>query len=216
MTVRNILKWPEKRLRNHSVPVDKIDENIIQLSGDLRDTMKASFGMGIAASQVGVPLQLIVIDSKNFGSLDSDPILKDHVVLINPEIKFLSENFINSAESCLSVPSLVAEVDRCREIELKYTNLSGESISKKITGRDSAVIQHEVDHLVGKLFIDRLSQIKKKMVVTKLRKRILKQKNFRKMITMDQESENKKKVQAKRKQLRAKRKAKKKSLKRAR
>ena len=110
-------------------------------------------GVGIAAPQVGIQLKLIVIDIKRDG--------KKPLVLINPEYKNLTDNKISSSESCLSVPNSIGEVERYSNIKVQYTDMCGNLIKKECTGFESKVFQHEIDHLNGILYIDKMDNGKK-------------------------------------------------------
>ena len=207
MVVRTVLTWPEKKLRNISSAITDFDE-AKSIAGDLRDTLIASFGLGIAASQVGIHKRIVVVKSEELSCSEEDPDLPGYKVFVNPTLTVSPESRrVNSQEACLSIPGVAAQVQRDSCVSINYQNLSGESFQELVSNRDACILQHEFDHLDGKLFIDRLSQIRKKMVVSKLRKRMLKVKNFDK----DYESAKKEKIKRKRAKLRSERKKKKKN-----
>lgn len=204
MPARSILKWPNNRLKNISSPVTLFDDNLTNLVSDLRDTMKANLGLGIAASQVGEFDRVFLIKADSLSDFDPDPNFLDCVVFVNPEINFLDKNTLNSTESCLSVPGVVATVPRVKKIEIFYQNSAGQKLSRIIEDRVSCIIQHEYDHLNGRLFIDRLSFLRRKRLKSKIAK-------SKKTDNSPISEEQKKNLMArKRKILRQKRKSKKK------
>lgn len=174
MAVNKILTWPNKILKQKSDECE--NSEALSISEDLRDTMIANFGIGIAAPQIGINKRVCVIKKESLESLEEDNLLEGCIVLVNPEIQVTDDRKVNSMESCLSVPNLTAVVDRSKGICLTYENLSGEKVSKLVSDRDACVIQHEVDHLEGKVFIQRLSHIKQKRILAKINrgKRIVK------------------------------------------
>ena len=157
MTIRKILTFPDKRLRKKAKPVEQYDETLNVLINDMFETMYHSNGIGLAATQVDVHLRIIVIDIKD----------GEKLYLINPEIIETDGNFC-SKEGCLSVPYLVDYVDRAENITVKTTTVEGEERIIKTTGLLAVCIQHEIDHLDGKLFVDYLSSLKR----NRLKKRI--------------------------------------------
>lgn len=163
MAILEILKYPDPNLKKKSQPIIKVDENIRQLVADMAETMYAAPGVGLAAPQVGRHLRLVVID------ITPPPHPKNLLVLINPEI-VAGEGEITWEEGCLSVPELSDEVKRKKRVTVRYQNLEGENC--EITGDDllAVVLQHEIDHLDGILFIDRLSKLKKDLYRRKMQK----------------------------------------------
>ena len=176
MPVRKILKWPNKSLKIKSVDINKEDdtESIIK---DLHDTMKSNFGLGIAAPQVNIHKNVIVIKEDELASVEKDG-NHDFIVLINPTYSVVDNSKINSMESCLSISGYMDSVKRYKAIELQYLDSNFNKKSVLLSGRDSCIVQHEVDHLEGKLFIDRLSQIKRSMFVKKYNKALRKLKSI--------------------------------------
>ena len=171
MTVLRILTIPDPRLKHKSIEVENFDSDLQEIVKNMYDTLYASGnGIGLAAPQVGIKKRIIVIDLKE----DGNP---DPITFINPEvIKFSEEKFINE-EGCLSVPEYYAEVERSKEVEVKWFDENGKRKKKTIKGLLSICIQHEIDHLNGILFIDHLSKLKRKLVFEKLKK--IKKKNER-------------------------------------
>ncbi len=162
MTILDILHYPDKRLRKVAKPVVKVDDGIKKLVAEMFETMYEAPGIGLAATQVNVHQQVIVIDV----SPDKDQPL----CLINPEI--LSEEGVEkSDEGCLSVPEIYEAVERAEKVTIKAMNENGEEYTLQADELLSVCIQHEMDHLKGKLFVDYLSPLKRQRV----KKRLLKQ-----------------------------------------
>ena len=162
MSRLTVLHFPDPRLRNKALPVAGVDAGVNRLSQDMLETMYAENGIGLAATQVNVQQRVVVMDL----SVERDT----PVTLVNPEIiqKTGSEEM---EEGCLSVPGFSDIVQRAEKISYRYLNLDGEVIEDETDGLRAVCIQHEIDHLDGKLFIDYLSPIKKQ----RLRKKIGKQ-----------------------------------------
>ncbi len=162
MAILDILHYPDKRLRKVAKPVATVDDSIKKLVADMFETMYQAPGIGLAATQVNVHQQVIVIDI----SPDKDQPL----CLINPEI--LSEEGIEkSDEGCLSVPEVYEAVERAEKVTIKAMNENGEEYTLQANELLAVCIQHEMDHLKGKLFVDYLSPLKRQRV----KKRLLKQ-----------------------------------------
>lgn len=163
MAVLEILHYPNPILSKKSFPVQTIDSTIRQLAKDMAETMYAAPGVGLAAPQVGRSLRVAVIDI----TPADQP--KNLQVLINPEI-IDAEGQCTWEEGCLSVPDCSEEVKRKKKITVRYQNLEGETL--EIVGEDlmAIALQHEIDHLDGILFIDRLSRLKRNLLKKKLRK----------------------------------------------
>ena len=159
MSVREILKFPDKRLRTVAKPVEKFDDYLDKLIKDMFETMYHSDGIGLAATQIDVHLRVIVIDIKNVEKL----------YLINPEITQTSGS-MESKEGCLSVPYLIDYVPRAENISLKSYSRKGEPRLIEATGLLAVCIQHEIDHLDGKLFVDYLSSLKRNRLRKKIEK----------------------------------------------
>ncbi|VAX00004.1 Peptide deformylase [hydrothermal vent metagenome] len=161
MSVLNILHYPDSRLRIKAKPVTKIDNTIRQLVDDMLETMYQAPGIGLAATQVDVHLRVIVID---ISEDKSEPL-----VLINPEI-IARDGVEKSEEGCLSVPEINETVERAEHVVVRSQTLEGTEV--KIDAHDllAVCIQHEMDHLVGKLFVDYLSEMKRNRITKKLLK----------------------------------------------
>ena len=164
MALRQILTEPNKILREKSLFVEKIDEDLQRLMDDMLETMYAAPGIGLAAIQVGIPKRVIVLDIAQ----KNGP--RNPMFLINPEIIERSKNNLTYEEGCLSVPGQFAEIDRPDKCHIKYLDYHGQPKEIKAEGMLATCIQHEIDHLEGILFIDYLSKLKKSMIVKKLSK----------------------------------------------
>lgn len=157
----DILHFPDERLRKKAIPVDQVNTAIKTLAADMLETMYEEGGIGLAATQVNIQQRMIVIDlSENQDS---------PMCLINPEImeKYGLESM---REGCLSVPDYIDVVERAETIKYQYLNLNNEQIVNETDGLLAVCIQHEIDHLNGKLFIDYLSPLKQKRLKKKIEK----------------------------------------------
>lgn len=166
MALREIKKYPDPVLRAKTKRVEKIDEQVQRLIEDMAETMYAAPGVGLAANQVGVPLQLAVIDI-NVGEEGQ----KKHqlVVLINPEMVSM-EGAIVSEEGCLSVPDVTEKVKRAARVKVRAQDRTGKHFELEADGLMAKALQHEIDHLNGIVFIDRLSALKRNIFRRKLKK----------------------------------------------
>ncbi len=163
MSLLNILTIPDPRLREKAKEVTAIEEPIKKLAYDMVETMYANKGVGLAATQVGVPLKVIVID---VDQLDGTP---NPLICINPEI-IESKDRVKNEEGCLSIPGYTANVERFNEVKVRFLDLQGNEIKMTATELLSRAFQHEIDHLNGILFIDHLSRLKREMFLKKLKK----------------------------------------------
>lgn len=183
MTIRNILTYPEPSLLKKSIPVDNNDNKILQLIEDMGETMFAAPGVGLAAPQVGVNKRVIVYDvtagipndREEKEQEDSSPRKKDFRALINPEIIKASGSIVSKEEGCLSVEEYTADVKRYELITVRALNTEGQSLEFDLEGIPAIIVQHEIDHLDGILFIDRISALKRTMYKKKLKKKLKKQ-----------------------------------------
>ena len=164
-----IVEVPDPRLRQISSPVEKVDDEVRALVGDMLETMYAAPGIGLAAIQVAVPKRILVIDLQEPAEEGGDPV-KDPRVFINPEIVEHSDREVPYTEGCLSVPDQYAEVDRPDRIRARWLDIDGKPHDEEITGLLATCLQHEMDHLNGILFIDHLSRLKREMILKKLAK----------------------------------------------
>ena len=166
-----IIVAPDSRLNQISKKVDIIDDFITSTLDQMLECMYQNNGIGLAAPQVGILKRLVVVDCSD--NKDKKKPLK----LINPEIIKLSKNVSEFEEGCLSLPSQYANVIRPSEITLKYKNIEGLTCEREFIGLEATCIQHEIDHLDGKLFVDHISKLKKNIIIKKLKK--FKKKKYR-------------------------------------
>jgi peptide deformylase len=162
MALLNILTYPDRRLYKVAQPVERVDERIRQLVRDMGETMYAAPGIGLAATQVDVHECVIVIDiSETHDEL---------MALINPEIVWASETRELSEEGCLSVPGIYDNVERAERVRVRALNEKGEKVEFDADGLLAVCIQHEMDHLLGKVFVEYLSPLKQTRIKTKMKK----------------------------------------------
>jgi peptide deformylase len=161
MASLEILEYPDPRLRTVAMPVEAFDTALGQLIDDMVETMYAAQGIGLAATQVDVHRQLLVLDVSETRDLPH--------IYINPRI-VESEGSSTCEEGCLSVPGIYAEVSRAEKIRISARDRDGEPFEKELDGIHAVCFQHEMDHLKGKLFVDYLSPLKQRMVRKKLEK----------------------------------------------
>ena len=162
MSQRKIVIEPDPILREKSVKLEKVDDELRALLDDMLETMYAAPGIGLAAVQIGILKRLIVID------ISKDQEKKSPLFLINPEIIFKSKKTSIHEEGCLSLPGHFAEIERPAECQVKFIDYNGKKKELQANGLLATCIQHEIDHLNGILFIDYLSKLKKDMIVKKL------------------------------------------------
>ena len=164
MALRQILTEPNKILREKSLPVEKVNEDLQKLMNDMLETMYAAPGIGLAAIQVGVPKRVIVMDL----ALEGDT--PEPLYLVNPVIVPTSEEHAFYQEGCLSIPEVYEEVERSAECRISYLDYNGDEQVLDCTGLLATCAQHEMDHLEGILFIDHLSRLKRSMAIKKVAK----------------------------------------------
>lgn len=163
MAQLNILRYPDPRLHTVARPVAEVDARIRRLIDDMIETMYASDGIGLAATQVDVHEQLIVIDVSD---------TRDQpMVLINPEITWRSDETVMAEEGCLSVPTIYDAVPRHARVKLRALGRDGLPFELEAGELLAVCVQHEIDHLLGKVFVDYLSVLKRSRIRTKLLKR---------------------------------------------
>ncbi len=164
MSLRKILLHPDPRLKKACEPVGDIDAGLRKLADDMLETMYDAPGVGLAAPQVGKVLRLFVMD---FSAKESEP---DPRVLFNPRFSWLSEELNTHEEGCLSIPDIYEDVTRSERVRMVYQNIDGVEVEEEFEGLGATCVQHELDHLDGKLFIDYLSAIKRGMITKKMKK----------------------------------------------
>ncbi len=176
--ILSILQYGDPILRTKGQPIQKIDECIRELAANMVETMHAANGVGLAAQQVGEALQLTVLDvsqvedrpsTMRLSGKDVDPKVSMPLVLINPEIKLGGESEIGT-EACLSFPEITGEIERATSIVARAQTLEGDKIEIEASGLLARAIQHEVDHLNGILFIDRMNSATKAALSSRLRR----------------------------------------------
>lgn len=162
MALLPVLSFPDPRLRTIAKPVNEVTDQIRQLAADMFETMYAAPGIGLAATQVDHHIQLIVMD-----------LSEDHdqpMVFINPKVTPLTEETLPYEEGCLSVPQIYDKVERPSRVKIQALNLEGETFEIEADGLLAVCIQHEIDHLNGKLFVDYLSPLKRQRAREKVEK----------------------------------------------
>jgi peptide deformylase len=161
--IRPILIHPDPRLKKLCEPVGEITPDLRQLADDMLETMYEAPGIGLAAPQVGVTKRLIVMDCIKDGPAEP-------LVLFNPEVIWSSEDVSVYEEGCLSIPEQYAEVKRPTEVQVRWTDIDGKPQERQFAGLWATCVQHEIDHLNGKLFIDYLGPLKRQMITRKMEK----------------------------------------------
>ena len=161
MAILEIKEYGEPILREKALPVEEVTPEILNLIKDMAETMYTASGVGLAASQVGVPKRIILVDGEEDGL----------IVLINPMI-IKSEGEVVAEEGCLSVPDIYSQVKRSSKVTVKALNENGDPI--EITKEDliARALQHEIDHLDGILFIDRIGRMERQILLNKLKKKM--------------------------------------------
>jgi peptide deformylase len=164
MAILPILTIPDPVLRRKAKPIERVDAELRRLMDDMLATMYDAPGIGLAAPQVGVLRRLIVMDPAK----DEAP--KTPIVMVNPEILERSEEMRLHEEGCLSIPEFTAEIERPAKTRVSFIDRAGKTQEMELEGIWSTLVQHEIDHLNGVLFIDYLSRLKRDMVVRKFTK----------------------------------------------
>jgi peptide deformylase len=164
MALREIIVLPDKRLRLVSEPVKTIDKDIRKLVDDMFETMYEAPGIGLAAIQVAVPKRVVTMD---LAKKEDAPAPR---VFINPEILWRSEEKAAYEEGCLSIPEFYEEVERPKEVRVRYLDLDGKQQEIAADGLLATCLQHEIDHTNGVLFIDHISKLKRDRVIKKFAK----------------------------------------------
>ncbi|OFZ73305.1 MAG: hypothetical protein A3K03_10745, partial [Bdellovibrionales bacterium RIFOXYD1_FULL_44_7] len=182
MSKLKIYKFPDDVLAKKAAPISRVEKELYKLADDMLETMYDAPGVGLAANQIGLLKRIIVIDTEyenedteKEAEADGIEIIKNKIIksgrpiiLINPQIIY-REGRVEFSEACLSVPEFSADVKRSARIKVSYQNIDG--LTKELSGEGllAVVLQHEIDHLEGKLFIDRLNPLKKEMVKRRLK-----------------------------------------------
>lgn len=165
MSLRPILIHPDPRLKTVCAPVDTLTDDLRRLADDMLETMYDAPGIGLAAPQVGVLARLIVMDCVKDRDAAPRP-----MVLFNPEVVWSSEARSTYEEGCLSIPEQFAEVERPAEVRVRWTGRDGREEEQHFAGLWATCVQHEIDHLNGRLFIDYLSPLRRQMITRRMQK----------------------------------------------
>jgi peptide deformylase len=166
MAVRPILRFPDPKLRQRSAELEGVDDSVRQLVADMTETMVDANGAGLAAIQVAVPLRLFIVDGQVAGGEEgSSP-----KVFINPELLEISEEAQTGDEGCLSFPNIFVPVKRGMRAKIRAMDLDGNTFELEGEGLLARALQHETDHLNGRLLIDQVGPVKRELIKRKLRK----------------------------------------------
>ena len=166
--IREILVYPNKKLKEVSKDVEKFDEELHTLLDDMYETMIAKDGIGLAAIQVGIPLNALII---NLADEDGNQKKEDLIEVINPKIIKADGKEVYQ-EGCLSIPGFYEDVERAKEVTVEYFDRFGNKITKDLDGLLAIAMQHEMDHLKGHLFIEKLSYLKRKKFEKEWKKKL--------------------------------------------
>jgi len=167
MALRPVLQFPDKRLTVVAKPIASISDEIRSLASDMCEVMYDEPGIGLAATQVGEGVRLIVVDTE----WKEEHGVKNPLILVNPELSE-HEGEVLWKEGCLSVPEFEAEVKRAERVTMRALDLDGKEVEIRADGLQAVCFQHEVDHLDGILFIDRISRLKRSLYVAKRKKQL--------------------------------------------
>lgn len=171
MAILPILIAPDRRLRVRSAPVEKVDAGIRQLLDDMVETMRAAPGIGLSAIQVDVASRVIVVEASETGPDEEEPEGGRKLLhLVNPQITWFSDEQLLCEEGCLSLPDQYADIERQAEIALSFLDRDGAAQQIRARGVLARCIQHEIDHLDGHLLVDRLSVVRRDLILRKLKK----------------------------------------------
>jgi len=167
MAPLEVLQFPDLRLKRTSTPVDQVDDALRALAAEMIRVMYDEPGIGLAAPQVGQAIRMVVMDT----GWNEDGGERKPTVILNPEI-VSREGTILWEEGCLSVPDFTAEVERSERVVVRYRDLDGNELTEDVTGLRAVCFQHEIDHLDGILFIDRISRLKRSLYVKRRKKQL--------------------------------------------
>jgi len=163
--MKKILYVPHPILREKSLDLKSIEKKDLLLAEEMMDIMIRAPGVGLAANQIGVLKKIVTINIQ-----DKEKNLEKKYVLFNPKIIFSSKETVIMEEGCLSIPEQFADIERPKEIIVEYTSEKKKLVKKRIDGVEARVLQHEIDHLSGKLFVDYLSSLKRNIMIKKVKK----------------------------------------------
>ena len=162
MTVRTCLPWPDKRLRSKAEEVTEITDEIREIWNDMVDTMDAMPGVGLAGNQIGVMLRLAVVDASEARG--------QAVLMANPEVLHASVEDRVHEEASPNLPGVSAKISRPRAVTVRFLNAAGEAEERDFVGLWATSVQHQIDHINGKMYFDHLSRTKREMLIKKARK----------------------------------------------
>ena len=162
MTVRPFVPWPDKRLRTPAEPVAEVNETVRMIWDDMVETMDAMPGVGLAAPQIGIMLRLAVVDASDKRG--------QAVKMANPEVIHASVQMRRHEEASPNLPGISAIIERPRAVTVRYLNEAGEVEERDFVGLWATSVQHQIDHLEGRVFIDRLGPVRRKMLIARLQK----------------------------------------------
>lgn len=162
MTVRPFVPWPDKRLRTPAEPVAEVNETVRMIWDDMVETMDAMPGVGLAAPQIGIMLRLAVVDASDKRG--------QAVKMANPEVIHASVQLRRHEEASPNLPGISAIIERPRAVTVRYLNEAGEVEERDFVGLWATSVQHQIDHLEGRVFIDRLGPVRRKMLIARLQK----------------------------------------------
>jgi len=165
MAIRKILIHPDPRLKKTVEPIASVSDDLRALADDMLETMYDAPGIGLAGPQVAAMQRIIVMDCVKDEEATPNP-----MVLLNPQIIWSSEDRSTYEEGCLSIPEQFAEVERPAEVDVEWLDLDGKTRRERFDGLWATCVQHEIDHLDGKLFIDYLKPLKRQMITRKMQK----------------------------------------------
>lgn len=166
MAILPIIKVPDPVLREVSSPIERVDAETLKLADDMLETMYDAPGIGLAAVQTGILRRVVVLD------ISDEEDGKNPLTLFNPEILKKSTDFASYEEGCLSIPDVRVEIERPATITVRYIDRAGEKQNLEADGLLATALQHEIDHLDGKLIIDFLSRLKRDILIRKLKKQV--------------------------------------------
>ncbi|OUW96871.1 MAG: peptide deformylase [Pelagibacteraceae bacterium TMED237] len=171
MTMDKILYVPNPLLRQKAKKIDYVGDEEIRIAEKMKEIMIKAPGVGLAANQIGVLKKIVTI-------FFEEPETKKEIQynLFNPNITFYSKETIIMEEGCLSLPEQFAEIERPKDIVLEYLDENNKLVKKKLSGVESRILQHEIDHLSGKLFVDYLSSLKRNIIIKKVQKHLKRKK----------------------------------------
>ena len=163
--MKRILYVPHPILRKKSLDLKNIEKEDLLLADEMMDIMMRAPCVGLAANQIGVLKKIVTVNIQ-----DKENNLENKYVLFNPKIIFSSKETVIMEEGCLSIPEQFADIERPKDIIVEYTSEKKILVKKKVDGVDARVLQHEIDHLSGKLFVDYLSSLKRNIIIKKVKK----------------------------------------------